>query len=376
MASSTWVRTIRLWSGAGLRRGLHGLLLAGLLVLFAGVPPTSADGSGGSIAPVPLLAYYSIGYEAGSWDQPGVDSPMLGRYSSDDAAIMREHIQLAQQVGINGFIVNWKNMPKLNRRLEQLLDIADGQGFKLAIAYQALDPQKKPLPAGEVAADLDYFQRNFTGHAALTLFDKPVIIWSGTWAYSPEDIASVTGTRRKQLLLLASARSVSEYQMLAPSVDGNAYYWPSANPASNSYAQSLRDMGATVHSHSGIWIAPAAPGYQPRPGGGKPVDRADGATLRQELAAAVAATPDAVGLISWNLFQDSTQVEPGVNSGRRALDVLADVRNGAHVTVIDFDSSEPGDTAFRPGNLATLGGLAALFVASLGMIVMRNRGGR
>jgi hypothetical protein len=376
MPISTWLRTIRLWSGAGLRRGLHGLFLAGILVLFAGVPPTSADGSDGSITPVPLLAYYSISYEANSWNQPGVDSPVLGRYSSDDAAVMREHIHLAQQAGVNGFIVNWKNMPRLNQRLEQLLEIADGQDFKLAIAYQALDPQKKPVPASKVAADLDYFQRNFAGHAALTLFDKPVIIWSGTWAYSPEDIASVTGTRRKQLLLLASERSVSEYQMLAPGVDGNAYYWPSANPASDGYAQSLRDMGAAVHSHGGIWIAPAAPGYQPRPGGGKPVDRADGATLRQELAAALAATPDAVGLISWNVFQDSTQVEPGVNSGRRTLDVLADVRNGSHVAVIDFDSSEPGDTAFQPGNLATLGGFTVLLLVSLGVIVIRNRGGK
>ena len=376
MAISTWLLRICSRSGGSIRRSLHALLLAAVLVVFAGVLPTSADVPVGATAPVPLLAYYSIGYDAGAWDPLNVDSPLLGRYSSDDAAIMREHIHLAQQVGINGFIVNWRNTPKLNRRLGQLIGLADGQNFKLAIAYQALDAQKKPLPAAKVAADLDYFLRNFKGHASFTLFDKPVIIWSGSWAYTPEDIASVTGTRRKQLLLLASARSVAEYQSIAPNVDGNAYYWPSADPASDGYAQALADMGAAVHSHSGLWIAPAAPGYAGRPAGSNPVDRADGSTLRRELAAAGASTPDAIGLISWNMFPDNTQVEPGVNDGKRALDVLADVRNGTQVKVIDFDSSDPGTTQVQTGGFATLGGVALLLLASIGTIVVRNLRGK
>jgi hypothetical protein len=355
------------------RRGLQAVFLATILAAFGAVLPASAASS----TPTPLLAYYSIGYDTGgSWNSHWPDSPLLGRYTSDDAAVMREHIHLAQQVGIDGFIVSWRNSPKLNHRLEQLIEIADGQNFKLAIAYQAVDGQNVALPAAKVAADLTYFQRHYTSHAAFTLFGKPGIIWSGTWAYSPQDIAQVAATKPKQLLLLASARTVDEYQALAANVDGNAYYWPSADPAASNYAQTLQDMATAVHAHRGLWIAPAAAGYSSQVGGDSPVDRAGGATLRQELTAARAANPDAIGLISWNVFKDNTQIEPGAKEGKTALNVVADVEDGSHIDVIDFDSSDPGNTRMQPGNFATLGGALLLVLASLGMIIVRNLRGK
>jgi hypothetical protein len=354
------------------RRGLQAVLLAGILVLFGSALPVSAG-----TTPTPLLAYYSIGYDSsGSWNSHWPDSPLLGRYTSDDVAVMREHVRLAQQAGIDGFIVSWRNTPKLNRRLEQLIDIADGQNFKLAIAYQAIDSQQVPVPAAKVAADLTYFQRNYTSHASFTLFGKPVIIWSGTWAYSPRDIAQVAAGKPKQLLLLASARSVDEYQALASSVDGNAYYWAAADPAASNYAQTLKDMAAAVHARRGLWIAPASAGFRSPTSGDKPVDRAGGSTLRQELTTARTADPDAIGLISWNVFKDNTQIEPGVKDGKTAVNVVAGLQNGSQIQVIDFDSSDPGGTRMQPGNFATLGGAVLLVVASLGMIIVRNLRGK
>ena len=371
MLISAWLSLIVSWLRLGARRALHAALLAGALVAVVGAWPASA-----APAPVPLLAYYSIAYDAQSWDQGAGDVPLLGRYSSDDQAIMREHVRLAKQAGIDGFIVSWRNTPKFNARLEQLLATADGEDFKLAISYQGLDAQDHPFALSKVEADLDYFVRYYAGHAALSIFGKPVVIWSGIWQYSPDDVASVTSTRRQRLLVLASARSLDEYQSVGDSVDGNAYYWSSANPETDMrYSDKLVAMGNAVHSHRGLWIAPAAPGFEPK-SGGRSVDRNDGTTLRRELAAATASTPDAIGLISWNVVGDNTHVEPSVNHGKLYLQVLADVRNAGHPVVLDFDSSEPGDTAFQPGNLATLGGFAVLLLVSLGVIMIRNRGGK
>ena len=37
---------------------------------------------------------------------------------------MRQHVRWAKRAGIDGFIVNWKSTPVLNRRLERLAEVA------------------------------------------------------------------------------------------------------------------------------------------------------------------------------------------------------------------------------------------------------------
>ena len=58
---------------------------------------------------MPVFAYYYIWFDPSSWDRAKIDVPALGRYSSDDPKVMREHIRLAKQAGITGFIVSWKH---------------------------------------------------------------------------------------------------------------------------------------------------------------------------------------------------------------------------------------------------------------------------
>src|SRR5215470_3642156 len=46
--------------------------------------------------PIPFFAYYYIWFDVTSWGRAKKDYPLLGRYSSDDAQIMRQHIQWAK----------------------------------------------------------------------------------------------------------------------------------------------------------------------------------------------------------------------------------------------------------------------------------------
>ncbi|HEX6034325.1 MAG TPA: hypothetical protein VFY83_07815, partial [Anaerolineales bacterium] len=39
---------------------------------------------------VPVLAYYYIWFDTESWNRAKTDYPLLGRYSSDDASVMRQ----------------------------------------------------------------------------------------------------------------------------------------------------------------------------------------------------------------------------------------------------------------------------------------------
>jgi hypothetical protein len=323
----------------------------------------------------PLFAYYYIWYTPSSWERAKKDYPLLGRYSSDERVVMREHIRQAKRAGINGWFVSWKSTEPLNQRLEKLIEVADQEHFKLAVIYQGLDFERRPLPIDTVKRDFAFFNRRFASRAPFRgVFEKPLVIWSGTWKFSRADVQKVATPNRKRMLVLSSEKNVDGYVRLRGLVDGDAYYWSSVNPDTyKGYPQKLQQMGAAVHADGGLWLAPAASGFDARLIGGKTVvDRRNGLTLRHEMDAAVRSSPDAIGLISWNEFSENSQVEPSERYGNRYLQVLADIRGAPGPTASDFDSSAPGTTGSQSG-IPLLIGLLALIVG--GVVVTIRRGG-
>jgi len=336
-----------------------------------------------SLSPIPVLAYYYIWFDVTSWERAKTDFPLLGRYSSDDRRVMQQHLDWAKAAGITGFVVSWKNTEKLDRRLSQLVELADAQNFKLALIYQGLDFDRNPLPLEQIMDDLDYFTQTYAPHPAFQLFEKPLVIWSGTWQYSTEEVTRLTEGRRDSLLILASEKNIEGYDRLADLVDGDAYYWSSVNPDTfPNYPGKLSAMGEAVHDHAGLWIAPAAPGFDARlVGGTTVVDRRNGETLRREIATALQSAPDAIGLISWNEFSENSQIEPSENYGQRYLEVLMDLQHQKLPVLapgLDFDSSEPGDTTVDTGfgldqsRTLAVSVLIALVISSLIVIGQRR----
>ncbi len=326
-------------------------------------------------APIPLFAYYYIWFDPTSWDKNKLDYPLLGRYSSDDPAVMRQHIEWAKDAGIQAFIVSWKSTDKLNRRLDQLVRIAQSENFKLAIIYQGLDQQREPIPASQVAEDLDYFTAHYLGNPVFDIYGKPLVIWSGTWKFSTQDIADVTQGRRDKLLILASDRDAAGIQRLSGLIDGDAYYFSSVNPETfPNYQAKLNAMSKAVHDQKGLWIAPAAPGFDARAiGGTTVVDRKDGTTLQAEMNAAWQSSPDAVGLISWNEFTENSYLEPSEKYGHEYLDLLGAIGKAPVPEINNIDSSEPGvgSEAFLMKALA-LGTIGAIVLVSMVVIARRQ----
>ena len=241
----------------------------------------------------PVFAYYYIWFDPSSWNRAKTDLPTLGKYSSDDPNVMRQQIVWAKQAGIDGFIVSWKHTPTLDRRLAQLIDIAQRENFSLEMIYQGLDFDRKPLPVLRVAGDFQFFAKTFAARTPFHRFTKPLVIWSGTWMYSAADVERVTRPVRHTVMVLASEKNVDGYERLAGSVDGDAYYWSSVNPDTNTgYLEKLVDLSNAIHGRGGLWIAPAAAGFDARQIGGKTiVDRQDGAVLQHELTTANASAP-------------------------------------------------------------------------------------
>jgi hypothetical protein len=346
--------------------------------LAAAPPPTS---------PVPLLAFYYTWFDTTSWQRAKNDYPLLGRYTSDDPAVLRQHIRWAKAAGIDGFIVSWKDTPTNDRRLSLLMEAARAEDFKLAMIYQGLDFQRHPLPVDRVAADFRYFDATYAPDGVfLRLGGKPLTVWSGTWAYSHADVARVVAPVRGSMLVLNTEKSLAGYQRIADVTDGDAYYWSSVNPATNTnYAPKLDQLAQAVHARKQYWIAPFAPGFDARKvGGTKTVERAAGQTLRTEYATAIASSPDVLGLISWNEFSENSYVEPSQRYGHLYLDVLAELRHTvtpSPTTSVDSSSPAPGESGTAAGSLPHsprmllwLGGILLFFggLAGLRPLVRRR----
>ena len=141
--------------------------------------------------PIPVMAYYYIWYDPQSWNRAKTDYPILGRYSSDDRSVMEQHIRWAKDAGIDGFIVSWKSTFKLDRRLKQLISVAKDEDFHLWIIYQGLDFERNPLPVEQIEADIAYFVKHYASDPVFGLVDRPVMILSGTWEFTPEEIEQI-----------------------------------------------------------------------------------------------------------------------------------------------------------------------------------------
>jgi hypothetical protein len=354
-------------------RRLTAILIASIglaVAMLGGAGAWSVPVKAGSPKNLPTLAYFYQWFNESSWDRAKVDFPLAGRYSSDDTAVMRRQVAEAKHAGINGFIVSWKDSPVNNRRLERMMKVSRENDFKLAVIYQGLDFHRKPLPITRVAADLDLFNTKYAPDPVFRIFDKPLVLWSGTWKFSAKDIEATTRPLRSTLYVLATEKSSKGYERVAASFDGDAYYWSSVDPETNGgYSTKLAQMGKTVHASGGLWLAPFAPGFDARlVGGTREVPRRDGDTLQAEYNTAISSSPDALGLISWNEFSENTHVEPSERYGSSPLTALAGILKGTDVSVSPLAADSDGlDTG--NGGMTVQSGLILLLLLMAGVTV-------
>ena len=176
-----------------------------------------------------MLAYYYQWFDPASWSRAKTDYPALGRYSSDDTAVMRKHVEAAKAAGITGFIVSWKGSEANNRRLRALADVAGSKDFSLGVIYQSLDFDRNPLPAQRVATDLRYFRDTFARNPVFRVLDRPMVIWAGTWKFShrTRDGRGSGPGRRTHARLREGSGGLSAGRRI---FEGDAYYWSSVDP--------------------------------------------------------------------------------------------------------------------------------------------------
>ncbi len=337
-------------------------------------PASSARPSAGAARQVPLLAYFYIWFNPSSWNRLKIDYPLIGRYSSNDVSIMRQQVKMAKQSGITGFLVSWKDTPVLNRRLAALRSVAAAAGFKLGIVIEGRDFYGNPMSTRKIRQSFGYLATNYGSDPVFNIFGKPLVAWSGTWLFSTRQLTAISKAYGSKLTILATEKQPDDYQLIAKLFRGDAYYWSSPDPRHTpDYASKLVEFSKVVHQHHGLWIAPAAPGFDARLLGGiRDIRRRRGQTLRLELNAAIASSPDAIGLISWNEYSENSEIEPSNEYGGTALKVVAAVEHARAPVVRDFNSSDPAGFHAGPSQLVILCVFLLLLGGSIAIVVKRR----
>jgi hypothetical protein len=346
-------------------------------------PPVGSAGAAAPVASapsdtgIPVYAYLYQWFTTSSWDRAKQDYPLAGRYSSDNIDVLRSQVAQAQGAGLDGFITSWKSTVPLNRRLDMLVSVAKAANFDLGVVYQALDFSRNPLPIATVRHDMVYLVDRWGAELTSRYYGRPVIIWTGTDQYSLADVQSVKAALGDRAYLLAASKSVAGYERVAATVDGEAYYWSSADPTSPATRAKLVALSQAVHAHKGLWFAPAASGYDGRTlGGTRVIGRDDGRTLARSLDNAYASAPDAVAVISWNEWSENTYIEPGEMYGDRELVVLKEYlaarRGGISPDYVPIDSSQGDSSSGWTGGKAALT-LAGLSMGAVVWLLLRSR---
>jgi hypothetical protein len=320
--------------------------------------PSSTPASGTTLDPEPgaaarplVFAYYYIWYTPTSWNRAKTDLPTLGAYDSADRAVIAQHMAWAKQAGIDALIVSWKHQPRLDGPLQTVVEEAAKAGLKLVLLYQGLDFNRQAITDATVASDINWFMDTYGTSPVFNVFGRPAVVWSGTWGYTDTQIARVRAQIRApdRILLLGSERSGASYAARAALFDGDAYYWSSPDPLKTpGYQSRLQTIANAVRADSGIWIAPAAPGFDARlVGGTSTVLRRDGATFRAAWAGAVRTKPDAIGIISWNEFSENSAIEPSKTYGDAYLRLAGELVAGL-VSTGSGPSPSPAQPSFAP----------------------------
>lgn len=274
----------------------------------------------------------------GSRDIAAVRYPLIGPYDSASPAVVRYHLRTAAAAGVQAFLVLWYGPGSdTDHRISLLLEEAQRAGIKVALCYEEktnFPPYRRPACRDElidtVAADLSYVLTHYGSHPAyLKRNGKPFVCQfngSGAFRIGPKYLTSLEW---QQVLSRLGGGIVYGRQGLEgayhPPVAAAYDWWSNQSGASERFARGaaeLRDAGrldffvtmlCPGFDDTGVWGWGAGPRKQER----------DGLrTLRHTFDRAFDGGPELVQVVTWNDFNEGTQVEPTREDGFWYLDAV------------------------------------------------------
>ena len=278
------------------------------------------------------------------------DTPLLGYYDSLSDTVVQQHMQWAQEYGIDLFISSWWGVNSFEDiALELILETALEYGIEITVyleaswAVQNASEEERPdIFAGE----LNYILHTYGNHPAFFKLDGlPIIfIYGFPLGLLPlEDWQIVLSLVTSEAVFIADTFDPSALDIF----DGCHTY----NPVTLSEEETDRMYWTAyvqAHYNGKIFAATVVPGYDDRiirePG--LYVPREGGAFYQSRWNVALSNSPHWVLITSWNEWHEGTEIEPSVEYGYDYLDstkvyrdqwimVPADVNGDGIINVLD-----------------------------------------
>lgn len=260
--------------------------------------------------------------------------PLLGPYDSHDPDVIRAHVKMAKQAGIDGFIVSWWGPGTFeDRAMDNILGVAKEEGFSVSIYYETV----RELTLEDMIGELTYFTSNYCDHPAfLRENDEPVIFvyvpsYSGRdaefWLAIRESVEGVYGPitligDHNQPDLSNAFEAFHTYIYLGD--DPLSFFTESQDrmalgmgPVSADEAiMSLKSTGQLVMYNKPFFVT-VCPGFDNTDWAvdGLYVDREGEGRYRRNWQTAIDLNAHTVLLTSWNEWHEGTELEPSREYG-------------------------------------------------------------
>ncbi|MEM2939460.1 MAG: hypothetical protein QXU95_04210 [Candidatus Bathyarchaeia archaeon] len=263
----------------------------------------------------------------GRKDLGATDYPVNGPYDSKDESIITWHFKLAEEAGLDGFIVSWWGFEKFEDEVFRLILKTSEEvntSIKLTVYYEIIRGVRD-----EVIKDIEQILRDYGSREAfLKVQGYPVIfIYSRALqqlGYRDWDYV-VRKVRYDGFKVLLIADSFDE--RAAEIFDGIHTY----NPVGILHrGESLKDTYINARrvadKHGVIFLATTLPGYDDihvrQPGLAYP--RRNGSTYKETWEAVYESNADWVLICSWNEWHEGSEIEPSLEHRDLYLNITAD----------------------------------------------------
>jgi len=124
-------------------------------------------------------------YYTNEYIQTSTDYPLFGPYDSYDPRIIRAHIALAQQAGIDGFIASWWGPNSFeDKALTTILDIAEEMDFEASAYYESV----RTMTQQQVTSEMEYLIDNYGDQPAFLHESGEPVVFVYVPSYKNRDV--------------------------------------------------------------------------------------------------------------------------------------------------------------------------------------------
>ncbi len=260
--------------------------------------------------------------------------PLHGAYDSNDENVIRSHIAIAKQSGIDAFIVSWWGIGSYEEKpVDEILTQAEQMDLNVTFYYESV----RDLTKDEIVDELTYLFESYSEHPAfLKVSGKPAVFVYAVPAYNrdPEFWLDVRGRVEENVgsVVLIGDTDDEEYLHV---FDGFHVYIHLGGDVPGFYRGCVDQFevgvspmdtdelftaaysGEDIHMSVKPFLLTVTPGFDATSWGRlEPyVDRLDGETYAGYWDVVEELDPHSVLITSWNEWHEGTEMEPSREHG-------------------------------------------------------------